>query len=86
MLLFIFIISIFGTYDISAKETLVLYMSEEASYELPGFFIKTVRDFTVQNYSICAWLYLDQIRQTNSPIIVFSDEVEQYLTYRNLGN
>ena len=67
------------------KPTQVLYMSENGKYEVPGFFKKTVTDFTMKNYSVCAWLKLDNIRQTNSPIIVFSDQVNEYLVDRNVA-
>ena len=86
--LFLAILSLFmwAFSESSAKLTQVLYMSEDGEYDLPGFYIKPVSDFNVQNFSICAWLHLNHIRQTNSPIIGFSDEILEYLTYRNLGN
>ena len=70
---------------VEGKPTQVLYMSENGEYEVPGFFTKTVTDFTVKNYSVCAWLKLDNIRQTNSPIIVFSDTIYGYLNYANVA-
>ena len=83
--LILFPLLIWAFSESTAKPTQVLYMSEDGDYNLPGFYIKTVRDFEVQNFSICTWLHLTHIRQTNSPIIGFSDEIIEYLTYRNLG-
>ena len=70
---------------VKGKPAQVLYMSENGEYEVPGFFKKTVTDFQLKNYSVCAWLKLDNIRQTNSPVIVYSDVVNQYLTDRNVA-
>ena len=78
----LFILIIFLATCVKGKPTQVLYMSENGEYNVPGFFKKTVTDFRVKNYSICAWLKLDNIRQTNSPVIVYSDD--DYLTARNV--
>ena len=81
----LFILIIFLATCVKGKPTQVLYMSENGKYEVPGFFKKSVTDFTVKNYSVCAWLKLDNIRQTNSPIIVFSDVVYESLNYGNIA-
>ena len=59
--------------SVEGKPAHVLYMSEDGKYELPGFFRKTVTDMVLKNYTVCAWLKLDNIRQTNSPVIVYSE-------------